>query len=66
MAVPKKKRSLSKSRIKRAHWKLEVPTLRACSNCGFLSAPHRACPSCGFYKGKQVMQIKVKEPKQKD
>ena len=63
MAVPKKKRSKSKSRIKRSYFKAQMPNLRACPNCGELGVPHRACMNCGTYKGKQVVQIKIKEPK---
>ena len=63
MAVPKKRRSKSKSRTMRASWKVEVPQLRACSNCNAMTVPHRACPECGFYKGRQVIFFKVKEKK---
>ena len=62
MPVPKKKRSKSKKRIKRACWKLTLPTLGNCSNCGEPVQPHHACKACGYYKGKQVIQIKVKTP----
>lgn len=61
MAVPKKRRSKSKSRTRRAHWKVDVPNLRACPSCGFLTHPHRACTECGQYKGRQVIKIKTKE-----
>jgi ribosomal protein L32 len=26
---------------------------------------HRVCPKCGYYKGRPVLQIKVKEKKKK-
>ena len=64
MAVPKKRRSKSRSRIKKAAWGLETPNFIACPNCATLTHSHRACMACGFYKGKQVVQIKVKEPKE--
>lgn len=60
MAVPKKRRSKSKKRIKRACWKAEVPNLRACPNCSALVRPHRVCPECGVYKGRQIVTIKEK------
>ena len=64
MAVPKKRRSKSKRRIRRALWTVVTPNLRACSNCGTKSYPHRACTDCGFYKGKQVIVIKQKKSKE--
>lgn len=64
MAVPKKRRSKSKSRIKRANWKVDMPELTACPNCGEKKHSHRACGECGQYNGKQVIQIKVKQPKE--
>ena len=63
MAVPKQRRSKAKKRTKRACWKLDMPNLIKCKNCGVLSHPHRACTSCGFYKGRQVLQIKDKSKK---
>ncbi len=66
MAVPKKRRSKSKSRIKKAAWQLDLPNLRPCPSCGALGHSHRTCMVCGFYKGKQVVVIKQKEPKAKD
>lgn len=66
MAVPKKRRSKSKKRIKRAHWKATAPTLTTCSNCQAVINTHQACHVCGHYKGRQVIAIKVKETQEKD
>jgi large subunit ribosomal protein L32 len=66
MAVPKQRRSKSKKRIKKACWKIIAPNLRPCPNCGALVVPHRVCSECGNYKGRQVIQLKVKKPKQKE
>lgn len=52
MALPKRKKSRSKSRKRRTHYKASTPGLSLCSSCGELKPPHRACPSCGFYKGR--------------
>lgn len=52
MAVPKRRKSHSKTRMGRAHKKVrEVKTVN-CSNCGSVTLPHRVCPTCGFYQGK--------------
>ena len=65
MAVPKRRRSKSKKRMRAANWKAYVPTLTKCSNsnCNDLIKPHRACYSCGYYKGKQIIQVKYRETK---
>lgn len=66
MAVPKRRRSKAKKRTHRSLWKINVPTLVECTNCGERVYPHHACTACGFYKGKQVLQIKVKESKKEN
>jgi large subunit ribosomal protein L32 len=56
VAVPKRRTSRSKGKIRRAnHDKVTAPQLIACPNCGEPSVPHRACASCGHYKGRSVM-----------
>jgi large subunit ribosomal protein L32 len=42
--------------------------MSACPQCEKMGlhnpvAPHRVCPKCGYYKGRPVLQIKVKEKK---
>ncbi|MGA0241410.1 MAG: 50S ribosomal protein L32 [Candidatus Marinamargulisbacteria bacterium] len=61
MAVPKKRRSKSRKRTHRSLWKISVPTMVTCTNCGALAVAHRACIVCGYYKGAPVMQIKQKK-----
>ena len=60
MAVPKRRRSKSKQRMNHANWKISIPTLYVCNNCGEMAISHNACTTCGFYKGKQVLKIKQK------
>ena len=55
--------SKTRKRKRRTHYKLEVPGMVVCSNCGELKLSHRVCPECGFYNGKQVKEIKQKENK---
>jgi large subunit ribosomal protein L32 len=54
VAVPKRRKSKSKSSMRWAHEAIDVPNLRPCPNCGAYGLPHRVCPSCMQYKGKQV------------
>ncbi len=62
MAVPKKRTSVSRKGLRRAgqHHKLYAKNPQACTNCGDSVLPHCVCPACGHYKGKQVIEIKVK------
>ena len=53
MAVPKRKVSKARRDTRRnSHWKLELPTLVKCSNCGEFKLPHRVCKACGTYNGR--------------
>jgi len=61
--VPKRHKTHSKVRIRRATQKLEPLNLVQCSHCKNFILPHRVCPFCGYYKGRQVIEIKVKEKK---
>ncbi|AUJ32408.1 MAG: 50S ribosomal protein L32 [Liquorilactobacillus nagelii] len=58
MAVPARKTSKTRKRLRRTHYKLQVPGLSACPNCGELRKSHRVCPSCGYYDGKEVVKVK--------
>ncbi len=60
MAVPKRRTTRSKSKMRRAqHDKVTAPTLAACSNCGEPVVSHRACASCGHYKQAPVAGLKT-------
>lgn len=57
MAVPKRKTSKARRDKRRSSvWKLDMPTLVKCTQCGDLKTPHTACKACGFYKGVQVLK----------
>lgn len=65
MALPKTRHSKARGKKRRTHWKATSGSLGACPQCKELKLTHRVCPVCGFYKGKQVIEIKVKEKKKK-
>lgn len=67
MAVPKRRTSKTKKRMRRTHLKLKVRSTVNCPNCGEVIQPHRACTKCGFYKGKNVLnkEENVEETKAK-
>lgn len=60
MAVPKRRKSKSKVRMRRANKQIAAPGLRPCPKCGAYVQPHRVCPECMHYKGILVAEKKVK------
>ena len=64
MAVPKRRKSKSRVRTRRAHHFLLKPQLLKCKNCGTYIRSHRVCPECGFYKNSVVIPRKVKKSKE--
>ncbi|MDD4188392.1 MAG: 50S ribosomal protein L32 [Bacilli bacterium] len=61
MAVPFRRTSKTKKRMRRTHLKKNAPSIVLCNNCGEALAPHRACTNCGYYKGKEVIEVATKE-----
>lgn len=55
MAVPARRTSTAKKNRRRTHYKLEVPGMNPCPNCGELKKSHHVCPACGQYDGKEVI-----------
>ena len=62
MAVPFRKVSKTRKRMRRSHNALEVVGTTKCPECGATIKPHRVCKKCGTYKGKKV----VEDKKEKD
>ncbi len=60
-AVPFRRTSKTKKRMRRTHLKKEVGAIDKCSKCGAVIRPHRACTKCGNYKNKEVIKIKEEE-----
>lgn len=54
MAVPKKKTSISRRNMRRAHDALASLAYVECPNCGELKRPHHVCGACGYYDGREV------------
>jgi large subunit ribosomal protein L32 len=53
--LPKRKKSISKKKMRRSHDRLTVPQLSVCPKCNEPKLPHHACQACGFYKGRLVI-----------
>ena len=56
MAVPFRKVSKTRKRMRRAHNALEAKTVTSCPNCGEMIKPHRVCKNCGYYKKEEMAQ----------
>ena len=61
MAVPARRTSKTKKRMRRTHLKKDMPTFMACPKCGEPIKPHRACTKCGNYKGKEAISVSNEE-----
>jgi large subunit ribosomal protein L32 len=57
MAVPKRRKSLSKKNSRRATHKISARAYNICETCGAPCIPHRICASCGTYKGEVVLDM---------
>ncbi len=55
MAVPKKKMSRSRSRRRKAAWRLATPATVRCPQCDAPKLPHRVCHECGTYRGREIL-----------
>ncbi|MDQ3767815.1 MAG: 50S ribosomal protein L32 [Actinomycetota bacterium] len=56
MAVPKRRKTGSKMRMRRAHWRVSAPTYSSCPQCRESKLPHRVCSNCGYYAGRQAVE----------
>ena len=55
MAVPQRRISKTRKRLRRTHFKLNVTGLVTCPQCGAMIKAHHVCPKCGYYAGKAVL-----------
>ncbi len=66
MAVPQRRISKTRKRMRRTHFKLNVEGLVTCPNCGEMIKSHHVCPKCGYYAGKaQYLDGKLVKPETK-
>ena len=63
MAVPFRKVSKTRKRMRRAHNALEAKTVTVCPNCGETIKPHRVCKKCGYYKKEEVIKNEKNDQK---
>lgn len=61
MAVPFRRTSKTKKRMRRTHLKKTIGALTTCPKCGATLRPHRACTKCGYYKDTEVIKVAEKD-----
>lgn len=59
MAHPKRRHSVSRKHMRRAHDFLASPHLSKCPKCGQQSRRHQVCGYCGHYRGVEVIKIEA-------
>lgn len=57
MAVPKRKLSKSRKRLRRGHHSAAGIATQACPRCSAPRLSHRVCKACGYYGGKKVLEV---------
>jgi large subunit ribosomal protein L32 len=55
MAVPMRKLSKRRTRMRASHHAMTPANLRECPRCGHPGLGHRVCGKCGHYRGREVV-----------
>lgn len=58
MPLPKRRHSNQRTRLRRTHYKLNVPLVGTCPRCHAPRQPHHVCLACGYYNGRLVIKVK--------
>jgi large subunit ribosomal protein L32 len=61
MAVPKRRTSCSRKKMRRSHHGLTAMQVHFCGQCEQPILPHRICSNCGYYKGREVVKVATSE-----
>jgi large subunit ribosomal protein L32 len=61
MAHPKRRHSVSRKSMRRAHDFLASPSLGSCPKCGQQARSHQICGYCGYYRGVEVIKVEAEE-----
>lgn len=57
MAVPKRKKSRSRTRSRRSQWQGATPSYSECPQCHQPKLPHKVCKNCGYYAGREAIEL---------
>ena len=55
MAVPMRKLSKRRTRMRASHHAIQTRSLRPCPRCEQRGLPHRVCDNCGHYRGREII-----------
>lgn len=55
MAVPMRKLSKRRTRMRASHHAMTPRNLRDCARCGHPGPGHRVCGKCGHYAGREII-----------
>ncbi|MDQ2889290.1 MAG: 50S ribosomal protein L32 [Gemmatimonadota bacterium] len=58
MAVPKRRVSKQRKRLRNTAKGAPVTALQKCPQCQAIKRPHHVCAECGYYGGKQRVAAK--------
>ena len=58
MALPKRRTSKARKRIRSANKGATAGEIVRCPNCQELMQAHHVCKSCGYYAGREVVEAK--------
>lgn len=57
MAVPKRRTSKSRKRLRRGNHVAASVKTQACPRCSSPKLSHRVCDVCGYYRGKKQVEV---------
>jgi len=59
VGTPKKRKSHSRTRMRRSHDALKKIGLGSCPRCGTNRRPHTVCETCGHYRDRAVLNVEA-------
>ncbi|MCI0652722.1 MAG: 50S ribosomal protein L32 [Planctomycetes bacterium] len=57
MAVPKRRVSKARKRIRRSHHAMSAAQLTKCPRCSSTKLPHTICEVCGTYRDRALIPV---------
>ena len=67
MAVPKKRTSKRRKKMRRSHHAIKFnAAVTECSDCGAIKLSHHLCLTCGSYRGRQIIEVERDDVNEED